>query len=283
MNDQVAPRPLFIIGNKRSGSTHFMSVLNQHPEIFVSNESDIVWILHQFHRGLPLERYHWDTDVGMQRTLAKHRDLLDASKSPMENFIRVQLAVMQDPSGRHAVEKDPAKIRWLGDQKPFQQCDPELLPFILESFPGARFLHLVRHPFPVVHSCATFKGGDLWKGMGYEELLERWTMHERWVEEARTRYPIEVLDVRYEDLVNDLRGTLIKIWRFLEVEPCAAALDRAAAKTKWELKYHPRLDCSPETLAIMQKYNYRPRAWLLENLGLVKNINRILEKLPWSK
>jgi len=33
----------------------------------------------------------------------------------------------------------------------------------------------------------------------------------------------------------------------------------------------------------MQKYNYRPRAWLLENRGLVKNINRILEKLPWSK
>ena len=39
------PKPLFIMGNKRSGSTLMADLLNSHANVFVSHESDIAWIL----------------------------------------------------------------------------------------------------------------------------------------------------------------------------------------------------------------------------------------------
>lgn len=47
------PRPLFIIGNKRSGSTLMTDLPNVHPRVFVSHESDIAWILYQAREGWP--------------------------------------------------------------------------------------------------------------------------------------------------------------------------------------------------------------------------------------
>jgi LPS sulfotransferase NodH len=41
------PRPLFIMGNKRSGSTLVTDLLNAHPRVFVSHESDVAWLLYQ--------------------------------------------------------------------------------------------------------------------------------------------------------------------------------------------------------------------------------------------
>jgi LPS sulfotransferase NodH len=37
------PKPLFIMGNKRSGSTLMTDLLNSHTNVFVSHESDIAW------------------------------------------------------------------------------------------------------------------------------------------------------------------------------------------------------------------------------------------------
>ena len=48
-------RPLFIIGNKRSGTSQLVRILNLHPEIFIAHESDIIWILHQFYRQEPFD------------------------------------------------------------------------------------------------------------------------------------------------------------------------------------------------------------------------------------
>jgi hypothetical protein len=62
-------RPLFIIGNKRSGTSQLLRVLNLHPRVFVSHESDIAWILYQFHRGQPFRGHAWDSDRGMRLTL----------------------------------------------------------------------------------------------------------------------------------------------------------------------------------------------------------------------
>jgi hypothetical protein len=43
------PRPLFIIGSKRSGTSLLVSLLNQHPRVLVTHESDLVWILYQIY------------------------------------------------------------------------------------------------------------------------------------------------------------------------------------------------------------------------------------------
>ena len=77
------PKPLFIIGNKRSGSTLTTDLLNSHPNIFVSHESDIAWILFQANDGKP-ERYKphpLDSTLMMSSTLEIGKHILHSTLS----------------------------------------------------------------------------------------------------------------------------------------------------------------------------------------------------------
>lgn len=261
-----------IVGNKRSGSTQLMHLLNLHPNIFISNESDIIWILYRFHQNLDITPYRWDTPVGMNATMEKFGHLLSKDKTPYENFVTLQTEIME--KGLLKVKPmHKEKLLFIGDQKPFQQIDPEILPFIKTHFPNAQFLHLIRHPFPVVLSSQVFYGGVLWKGMSADEILARWTMHEQWVEQAKTNANIPILDVKYEDIVTDTRAAMIKMFDFIGVPYDDAVLEAARRSTRDEVKLHPRLHCPPETLEIMEKYGYKPRNFWLEQKWWVNLAN----------
>lgn len=263
---------LCIVGNKRSGSTHLMELLNLHPNIFISNESDIIWILYRFHNNQEIIPYPWDTPVGMNSTLEQHESLLSKEKTPFENFLSIQRTIMEKGFLRMApMQKED--LKWVGDQKPFQQVDPEILPFIKANFPGFRFLHLIRHPAPVIRSSKVFKGGVLWKGMSEDDILARWTMHEAWVNLEKQKNEIPMLDIKYEDIVRNTAKAMANIFDFLEVAYDKALLKEAAKTTKKEVKFHPPLNYSPETVAIMTQYGYKTTNALLENKTLVDTVN----------
>ncbi len=264
-------KAVFIVGNKRSGSTQLMHLLNLHPNIFISNESDIIWILYRFHQGLDIIPYQWDTPLGMNATLEKYRDLLSKDKTPMENFITLQTTLMREGS-KKLVPMDKEHLLWIGDQKPFQQIDPEILPFIKTHFPNSRFIHLIRHPFPTVQSSKVFIG-DLWKGMTEAEILHRWTMHETWVEQEKQKQEVPMLDIKYEDIVEHTQASLAKMFDFLEVPYNKSLLQEGRQLTRRLLKYHPPLPCPPETQAIMQKYGYAQHNLRLESPLFIKSMN----------
>ena len=276
-------KPIFIIGNKRSGSTHLMKLLNLHPNIFVSNESDIVWILYQFHQGKAIETYPWDDPLGMETTLENHQDLLDSDKTPFENFVAMQTAIMKNGTVQKGLKRmqpmHKEDLKWIGDQKPFQQTDPEILPFIREHFPDAHFIHLIRHPFPVVRSSQVFlgDGGYIWKGMTPEQLLERWTMHEKWVVEAKQQGDLPILDMPYEKIVNNTQLAMREMLDFLGLDYDQELLKKARCMTERALKLHPAISCPQDTLEIMQQFSYKDRNALLENQFFVKNLNRLLK------
>jgi hypothetical protein len=275
-------KAVFIIGNKRSGSTQLMHLLNLHPQIFISNESDILWILYLFHHDLEIVPYQWDTPIGINRTLEKHKDLLSKDKTPFENFVTIQKAIMETGIGkREPVHKE--NLLWIGDQKPFQQIDPEIVPFIKENFPDAKFIHLIRHPFPVVRSSQVFIG-ELWKGMSADEILQRWTLHESWVQLEKDKHEVPILDVKYEDIISHTQREMVRMFEFLEVTYDQAILDRARKITRSTIRLHPRLPCSPETEAIMSQYGYKTKSFWLEKplyintFNLLKKMKRKLTK-----
>lgn len=267
-------KAIFIVGNKRSGSTHFMHLLNLHPNIFVSNESDIIWILYRFHHNLEIIPYQWDTPVGMNRTLEKYTHLLSKDKTPLENFITLQTTIMKDGvKGQPPMQKD--NLLWIGDQKPFQQIDPDLLPFIKANFPDAKYLHLIRHPFPVVRSSKVFKAGVLWQGMTEDDILQRWTMHEQWVDREKSKHEVPMLEVKYEDIVENTPPAMAKVFDFLEVKYDDALLKEARRITEKQLKLHPRLHCPPETQATMSQYGYPDHSFWLEQAWFVNAVNTL--------
>jgi len=119
-----------------------MRLLNLHPEVFISNESDIVWILYNFHKGIPIKPYPHDSPGGFQAAIKTAESILDKNLSPLENYERFQKHLMRNGFLKmKGVEKE--KLSYIGDQKPYQNIDPELMPFILELFPNAKFLHIL--------------------------------------------------------------------------------------------------------------------------------------------
>jgi hypothetical protein len=250
--------PLFIVGNKRSGTSHLVRVLNLHPQVFVSHESDIAWILYQFHRDQAFRAHAWDSDRGMRVTLATAQHLLRREASPLENFVAAQRALMESGSPWLPAQRK-SRLLWIGDKKPMQHTDPELLAFVLRHFPTARFLHIVRHPFAVAASSDRFNrtaNGDFWLGLSTHEKVERWTFHERQVLELRQAMPGRVHTLRYEDLCRRPQQELADVFRFLQLDPDPQVLREAAAQNRPAARAFPALRCSAATQSVAAAYGY---------------------------
>jgi hypothetical protein len=260
-------RPLFIIGNKRSGTSQLVRVLNLHPQIFISHESDIAWILYQLHHDQPFRAHIWDSDRGMSLTLEISRHLLRREASPLENFVAVQMAVMEKGNQWLPAQKKTG-LKWIGDKKPMQHTDSELLKFLLLHFPEARFLHIVRHPFEVAASSDRFNqtpDGDFWLGLSSEEKVERWAFHEQQVLQLRKTLPDRVHSLRYEDLCRETEKELSRVFQFLQLELDPHTLREAARQTRPLVRAIPTLRCSADAMRIAAVYGYdlqRQTGWL---------------------
>ncbi|MGI9182455.1 MAG: sulfotransferase [Longimicrobiaceae bacterium] len=183
------PRPLFLMGSKRSGTTIAVNVLNAHPRLFVSHEADTAWILYQARNGRParFEPHPLDSDMLLRSTLRRHGRVLRSTLGDppthaqlVEAFYGIQTRLLRDymspslsdrlwrfggevgkrPSPRRLwqvlrkrrgpVIKDA--LAWIGDKKHAQHLDPEVQSFLRSHFPDARYIHLVRHPAGAVGS-----------------------------------------------------------------------------------------------------------------------------------
>jgi hypothetical protein len=269
-------RPLFVVGNKRSGTSQLVRVLNLHPQIFVSHESDVAWILYQFHREQTFRGHPWDSQRGMWITLKNAGHLLRRDATPRENFLAVQTAVMEIGNPWQAGQKK-TDLLWIGDKKPMQHTDPELLKFILQHFPDARFLHIVRHPFEVVASSDRFnqtKDGDFWLGLSPEEKLERWAFHEGRVLQLRESLPDRVHSLRYEDLCRETEKELSGIFRFLQVTPDPHALKEAARQTRLPARVASPIASSQEASRIAAIYGYDLNSRGSRLLSRIRNPSR---------
>ena len=250
----MVARPLFLIGNKRSGTSHLTNILNAHPGIFVAPEADLVQALYCRSRGEPILPHALDGPGALAQTLQSFGDeFADMSASTQDVFRRV-LAALARRRG-----KDIHALQWAGDKKPVQHADPVLFEFIRANWPDARFVHIVRHPAQAVASMRRavqdlYPFMEVWKRPD-EDLLRLWTENEQRVLEYKAAgAPIFTLTL--PALIGDPTGVLGDLLDFLELADDAGVRAFAQSTTVAENRScdHMELALTAQAREIVRHY-----------------------------
>lgn len=181
--DRLLTRPVFIMSSVRSGSTMLRVMLNSHSKICAPHELHLTSVQVNV-RGGAVRGMH---AIGLDRIQLEH--LL------WDRIMHRELT----REGKHIlVNKTPTSVfHWRR---------------LLECWPDARFIYLLRHPAATAQSWTRAKPD--WPAERVERDVLRYMIA---IEEIRAE--CEGLTVRYEDITTHPQEELQRICDFLEVQP----------------------------------------------------------------
>jgi Sulfotransferase family len=233
---QMQPGPLFVVGMWRSGTSLLYALLNQHPQIGILYESDMLTLKPVF--LLRSKSAKWLNKVDFwNRTLTRHQ--VDRTAIDPE--------ITDLPGAFGAVARQYARkkgaIVW-GCKSPNYY---DRLIDLASWFPSAKFIVIWRDPADVLESVIRAGKSNAWfarPGMGLRALLgyRRMTEDVRKLERRRT----PVFQLRYEDLIAHPAATMQAICDFLGLgfDPRMVALEGADRSAIYEGAHHARVKSS---------------------------------------
>lgn len=176
------PRPIYVVGMPRSGTTLTETVIGLHPDVFPLGE-----------RGVPAFLLHPFIDKDQ-----------DFTPEAARNFVAEDISRLPEmPEGTAAyVDKMPDNYRLLGH--------------LLTAYPDARFVHLCRDPRDVALSIwrGYFSGSSLTYAYDLKAMAHRFNLYGRLMQHWRQVMPGRIYDLRYENLVADIEGESRKLAAF---------------------------------------------------------------------
>jgi tetratricopeptide (TPR) repeat protein len=183
------PRPIFVCGMFRSGSTLVEQLLAGHPRIRAAGELDL---LPQLAQGLLAPFPESLTSVAESR--------LNAIAQRYESSLRALF-----PDADFVTDKRPDNFIYIG--------------LIKMLFPDAKIVHTVRDP---LDTCLSIFFVHLDQRVSYALDLadtgHRYVMYRRLMAHWKRIYGADILDVSYEGLVRDSRTTMERLLAFLGLE-----------------------------------------------------------------
>jgi hypothetical protein len=176
--------PVVIFGAPRSGTTYVNGILNAHPTVHITHETRLfVWA------HLTLNTLNND------HVSLTHRE-------EFKEYLKPELAGL---IWRFYRELAPTASVW-GDKNPHYAAPRAtgVLETIVELFPGAKFIHVIRDGRDVVASLVRKRNpaGEPW--VSFETAHQVWNSHITTGHEfVLSAPPGTVLEVRYEELIAD--------------------------------------------------------------------------------
>lgn len=222
-----------MVGAHRSGTTLTWLMLDAHPELALTPETQFFSALHEvwMRTGDPerllqalLDHPRWFT-LGLADATLRER-LRVQPADDLGEFLRTVFALYSATRG---------KPRW-GDKTPEYVLE---MPRIAEALPEAQFIHVIRDGRDVALSIVR-----LWFGPSSIGEAAHWWAD--WVRRARRdarAHGLAYTEVRFEDLVTDPEPELVRLCGLLSLRFDAAMLDHrtALAKHAWLLEHMGRL------------------------------------------
>jgi tetratricopeptide (TPR) repeat protein len=192
-----SPRPVFIVGLPRSGTTLVEQILASHPQIHGAGE-------------LRFAREGFESLPAM----------LGSNDKPVECLGRIDGAVLQQAARRHLERLDElnATAARVVDKMPDNYL---YLGWLSVLFPQAQFIHCRRDLRDVAVSCWMTNFRHIRWASNKEHMADRFQQYLRIMEHWRAVLPVPLLEVSYEDTVADLETVARKLvaWCGQEWDP----------------------------------------------------------------
>ncbi|MBX7245165.1 MAG: sulfotransferase [Candidatus Sumerlaeaceae bacterium] len=217
----VDSQPVFIVGVARSGTTLLQQMLDHHPAFAFPWESHFIPV---FHRHLAV--------FGDLKVAANRQRLIEAiveyvpvsfgEKLPGEWIPGLSAAAPEIAASAPAdyagivdavyqfMVRQRGRRRW-GDKTPGYINS---MPLLLELFPGARFIHMVRDGRDVAASVGPLSFGPSTAHLG----ARKWVSFIRHGLNFQKAHPDRVMLLKYEDLAADPETHCRKVCEFLGEE-----------------------------------------------------------------
>ena len=211
-----SPVPIFVLGSGRSGTTVAASLINRLPGVHIAKET-----------GFIAQSVEQLRDIANPKS---RRQLIDVVNSwlVVETWSgRASEDGFAEFCHRHQIDGPSAfihyvwqidsptpweQLNFIGDNTPLYVLS---IPWLLELFPGARFVHMVRDPRDVVCSVLAMRFGaddPVVAAMEWHHALGCWLMAERMIP------PENRIEIRYEDLCQSAESTLRKLIHWLRAD-----------------------------------------------------------------
>ena len=221
---QRNPPAVFILSPPRSGSTLLRMMLDGHPGLCSPPELHILPFERMGERGRQLDRlgYPW-LRFGLKETLAQLEHL-----APEQAQRRIEQLEADDVAIQHVYRRlqDLIAGRLLIDKSPSYAMSPAWLRRAEEMFEGAKYLHLIRHPYAVMESFVRmrFHGRllgnhfGIWDENPWLYAEKGWAVaHRNLLHFSQNIDPNRYHQVYFEDLVRTPAAVMKQVCDFLDM------------------------------------------------------------------
>lgn len=216
-------KPFFILGAPRSGTTMLRDIFKQIDEYYSPEET------HFFRWAAPYRGFEYNQFYENNPILKKHRKMDGISD---ERFFEIYESCDTRAEFTKAYCSEVARNK--GAKAWFEKTPQNVygLPLLIDQFPDAKIIHLVRHPLSVTKSLMT---GKVMKPQSFVGGLNYWREAVAIVNMLKPVMGDQLIEIKYEDLQQDPHGVMDKL--LSDVVEAPKKLNLKHVKTKVDIPF----------------------------------------------